>query len=127
MAVTVDAVWVGSGCDGHSPLGIARVDPGPDAVTAVVPFPDRVMAIGADGATVWTAGSDGFTGVVDVRRLDLRFVDPFRDRISIAPTPGPLHGWEGGPETFPVSIAVGGGSVWVTDHAGGDIVRITPS
>jgi hypothetical protein len=128
MAVTDDAVWVGAGCDGHSTLGIARVDPGPDAVTALVPFPDRVMAIGADVADVWTAGSDGFSGVVNVYRLDLRFVDPFRDQISIAPKVGPsFYGWEGGPWTFPLSIAVGGGSTWVTDHAGGDIVRITPA
>ena len=52
LAVTGDAVWA------LSSLGLVRVDPAQDRVTAVEPDPDlrRARLVAADATAVWTAG-----------------------------------------------------------------------
>jgi YVTN family beta-propeller protein len=52
LAVAPDAVWA------LSSLGLVRVDPGRNRVTAVAPDPDlrRARFVAADGGAVWTAG-----------------------------------------------------------------------
>jgi hypothetical protein len=52
LAVAPDAVWA------LSSLGLVRVDPGRNRVTAVAPDSDlrRARFVAADGGAVWTAG-----------------------------------------------------------------------
>jgi hypothetical protein len=52
LAVAPDAVWA------LSSLGLVRVDPGRNRVTAVAPDHDlrRARFVAADGGAVWTAG-----------------------------------------------------------------------
>jgi YVTN family beta-propeller protein len=66
LAVTRDGVW------GLSPIGLVRVDPAHDRVTAVAPDPDlrRARLVAAGAGAVWTAGWSS------VSRIDPDLVTP---------------------------------------------------
>jgi hypothetical protein len=66
LAVTGDAVW------GLSSIGLVRVDPARDRVTAVAPDPElrRARLVAADADAVWTAGWSS------VSRIDPDLVPP---------------------------------------------------
>ena len=66
LAVTRDGVW------GLSPMGLVRVDPAHDRVTAVAPDPDlrRARLVAAGAGAVWTAGWSS------VSRIDPDLVTP---------------------------------------------------
>lgn len=108
IAVGSGAVWVTSDHGGH--VGVYRIDPVRDRVTAFIPLALDPVAVAAAGGRIWVAGES--EPCVAVR------IDPATNRTT------------GSPVTIsasPVSIVSGAGSLWVTSGAGGSVDRIDPA
>ena len=113
MAVGFGAVWITGGNRPGDHLGILRISPADDRVTAFITMPDFGLpgAVAIADGRVWV-GSDADGGSI------LR-VDPHTNRVSGRPL---RIGMDVG------AIVPGAGALWVTHtNAGGSVTAINPS
>ena len=110
IAAAAGAVWVTSDHAGR--VGVYRIDPRRDRVTAFIPLPPDPVAIAAAGGQIWVT-EDAKTGPCVVLRID-----PATDRTTGPPIPVGDN---------PDSIVPGAGSLWVTSGVGGSVDRIDPA
>ena len=123
-AVTARAVWVEccwSGIASHHPTGLlVRVDPARVRVAATVRLPGLPAAVAAGPSGLWVTGAGG----------PIRRVDPAGRRVAATiRVPGGLGGLPGrtGPAGEVGDVLVGPDAVWVSDPAGGRVLRVDPA
>ncbi|MDP9069433.1 MAG: YncE family protein [Actinomycetota bacterium] len=107
VAVTEDAVWVGF-IQGSK---VARVDPSSESRGSVskVSVGRTPQAVASDGRSLWVAAFDEGT----IWKIDLVSGEVEGEPLRL-------------PDAFPSAIAVGFGSIWVTDVVDDVLIRIDP-
>lgn len=95
---------------------VARIDPGAERVEARVPVPHPMTALAIGEGAVWVTGTD-FGPQSETPRGSLVKIDPDENRVVLSVDLG---------DGSPSDVAVGFGSIWVSDSTADSVFRIDP-